>query len=126
MGRLVMVLGGTPATHKLGDIGRDEDDVFVVHEERGDILIGNWLEGFGFVHVEVPRDRTRKLTHAEADKLQGGRLVIGDHASDEMAIDPSEVEDGWESNGHGAIRLANLKPGIPSSWGPGQRVDRGV
>lgn len=95
MGRFVVVIGGSPAIHKLGDIGREVDDIFVVHEERDDTLIGNWLEGFGFVRVEVDRAHTRKLTHAEADKLHGGYMITGGQMLGQTEVEVDEVEDGW-------------------------------
>lgn len=94
--RIVVVIGGSPAIHQLGDIGREEDDLFVCHEEDG-VMVGNWLEGLGFINVRVAKEHTRKLTHAEADRLQGGRLVINEHGpvSDPYQVDPEWVEDGW-------------------------------
>ena len=91
----MVVIGGSPAIHKLGDIHSDIDDIFVVHHERDDILIGNWLEGFGLIDVEVQRAHTRKLTHAEADKLHGGYLAMSGRRMGQVEVDVDEVEDGW-------------------------------
>ena len=99
MGRLTVVLGGTPAIHKLGDIGREKDDLFIVDREEGETLIGRWLEGLGFFDVRVPADRTRKLTRAEADSYHGRIGFIGNTPAGELEIDSSDVEDGWEIDG---------------------------
>ena len=92
---LVMVIGGSPAKHKLGDISRESDDLFVVERREGDLVIGHWLEGYGMIGVEVRAEHTRKLTPEEADAWHGATMGINGAPRGELTIRPSEVEGEW-------------------------------
>lgn len=67
----------TVASHKLGDISRDEPDLCVVHDEDETDYIGNWVTGFGFVNVRFPKTTTRELTDAEVEYYDGKHIQIG-------------------------------------------------
>jgi len=57
----------TKAIHKLGDISREEPDLCFVQKESGDVYIGAWITGFGFVEVKFPKETTRSLTNEEIE-----------------------------------------------------------
>ncbi len=97
--KLVIVRGGSRADHQMGDIRRDEDDYFIINSgetgESGQVL-GHWLEGFGFMNVQVAVADTRKLTHDEADRIHMVPMQIGSTTLPGIVINPSEVDDEWE------------------------------
>ena len=55
----------TKATHKLGDISRDEPDLAIIYGEAGEDYIGEWVTGVGFVNVRFPKATTRSLNAKE-------------------------------------------------------------
>jgi hypothetical protein len=67
----------TTAIHQTGDISRDLPDLCVVSEEDDDNFYGNWVTGFGFVHVKFPKSTTRELTSEEVDKYHGSLIELG-------------------------------------------------
>ena len=67
--RIMVLKGGSPAIHKLGDIGRIEDDYIWVQEEVDDTYIGQFVEGFGFIGVEFNKSDVRVCTKEEIDQL---------------------------------------------------------
>lgn len=75
--RYMILKGGSPAIHKLGDIGRDEDDLICVKSETLDHFIGNFVEGFGFMDVEFRKSDCRPLTPAEIEKLNSKVIQLG-------------------------------------------------
>ncbi len=75
--RYMILKGGSPAIHKLGDIGRDEDDLIFVKSETEDHFIGNFVEGFGFMDVEFRKSDCRPLTLAEIEKLNNSKIQLG-------------------------------------------------
>jgi hypothetical protein len=83
----------TTAVHNLGDISRDEPDLCYVRAESGDDYIGEWVTGFGFIHVRFPKATTRKLTPAEHEKYSGRRMGIGSIVTDPMVIPDCDVEE---------------------------------
>lgn len=66
----------TKATHKIGDISRDEPDLAAIHGEEGDDYIGNWVSGFGFIDVRFPKATTRELTEAERERYAAGSVRL--------------------------------------------------
>lgn len=76
-GRYMILKGGSPAIHKLGDIGRDVDDFIFVKSETQSHFIGNFVEGFGFVDVEFKKSDCRPLTPNEVEKLNNSRISLG-------------------------------------------------
>lgn len=67
----------TKATHKLGDISRDEEDIAFIYAEDGEFWIGQWWTGFGFFDVKFPKATTRELTEEEVNFYEGRALRIG-------------------------------------------------
>lgn len=59
---------GTTAYHQLGNISRDEEDLFKVKEETDGFYIGSWVTGFGFFGVLFPKSTSRSLTEEEIEK----------------------------------------------------------
>ena len=57
----------TKATHKLGDISRDGEDLCFIYSEDNENYIGNWVTGFGFFDVKFPKKTTRSLTPEEIE-----------------------------------------------------------
>ena len=71
MNKIMVLKGGSPAIHKLGDIGRKEDDMIRIHSETDTHCIGNFEEGFGFIDVEFKKEDCRNLTKEERVDLEG-------------------------------------------------------
>jgi hypothetical protein len=73
------ILIGTTAIHKLGDISRDEPDYFMIDEtadQSGEDYIGNWVTGFGFIHVRFPKATSRPVTDAEWEWFLDNPVVM--------------------------------------------------
>lgn len=62
--------------HKMLNYINDTYAFIVVHSEYKDFYIGNWLEGFGFVDIQFPKNKTRSLTKEEQEKINNSRIVI--------------------------------------------------
>lgn len=77
----LMVLWDTlHAFHKLGDIGRPDSDrveFIMVGSVKSDFLVGNFVEGYGFVNVHFPRTACSAPTDAEKGWLEGRGVGIG-------------------------------------------------
>lgn len=71
MNRIMVLKGGSPAIHKLGNIGRENDDYIRVYSEIEDYYIGNFEEGFGFVDVKFRKEDCRPLTEEERKLING-------------------------------------------------------
>jgi len=71
MNKIMILKGGSPAIHKLGNIGRLNDEHIRVHEETETHYIGNFEEGFGFINVEFRKEDCRLLTEEERKELNG-------------------------------------------------------
>lgn len=69
--RLPCYMVATRAMHKTGDISRDEPDLAWIREDHGDEYEGEWIQGYGFIHVRFPKATTRPLTNEEAYKFSG-------------------------------------------------------
>jgi len=73
---MVKYMMATKAIHIMGDISRDEEDLCVITEEDEENYIGNWVFGFGFIHVKFPKATTRELTQEEIDEYNKGYVQI--------------------------------------------------
>jgi len=71
MNKIMMLKGGSPAIHKLGDISRKNDNYIRIHEETKTHYIGSFEEGYGFINVEFRKEDCRKLTEEERKELNG-------------------------------------------------------
>ena len=71
MNKIMVLKGGSPAIHKLGDIRRENDDYIRVYDETKDYYIGNFEEGFGFVDVKFRKKDCRALTEEERKQING-------------------------------------------------------
>lgn len=57
----------TKATHKAGDISRDEPDLCFVYAVDGENYVGAWEAGYGMMYVRFPKGTTRELTAEERE-----------------------------------------------------------
>lgn len=69
--KIMVLKGGSPALHKMGDISREVDDFIRVNREEGEYYIGNFEEGFGFIDVKFKKEDCRPLTEEERKELNG-------------------------------------------------------
>lgn len=67
----------TKAQHKLGDLSRDNESLCYIQGETDTHYIGYWVNSFGFINVEFPKDTTRELTQEEIDRWDGAHIAIG-------------------------------------------------
>jgi hypothetical protein len=58
-------LMGTKAYHQLGEISRDEPDLFYAKNETKECYLGSWVTGMGFFNVCFPKETSRELTKKE-------------------------------------------------------------
>lgn len=77
----------TTAIHKLGDISRDKPDLCIVFKEDEENFYGNFVEGFGFIHVRFPKKTTRPLTDKEKEEWNGKIMAINGTAVYKINID---------------------------------------
>lgn len=75
--RYMILKGGSPAIHKLGDISREEDELIYVKSETQNHFIGIFVEGFGFAEVEFRKSDCRPLTPSEIEKLNNREIQLG-------------------------------------------------
>ncbi|GAB6989605.1 hypothetical protein [Paenibacillus pini] len=87
LNKYMVLLGGRPAKHKLGDIGRKEDDFIRVFREDEEYFIGNFTEGFGFIDVKYKKVDCRNLTVEEVDKLNGKWFGVNGDPHYQISID---------------------------------------
>lgn len=71
MNKIMVLKGGSPAIHKLGNIGRENDDYIRVYSETEDYYIGNFEEGVDFVDVKFRKKDCRPLTEEERKQING-------------------------------------------------------
>ena len=71
MNKIMILKSGSPALHKLGDIGREVDDLIRVHSETEEYYIGSFEEGLGFIDVKFKKEDCRPLTEEERKDLNG-------------------------------------------------------
>lgn len=77
----------TRASHRLGDVSRDEPSLAIVYDETDADYIGEWATGIGFINVRFPKDSTRELTEDEKRYYRGKYLELAG------AIRPIHIED---------------------------------
>lgn len=111
MNKIMVLKGGSPAIHKLGDLGRKEDNFIKVSTETDTHYIGSFVEGFGFFNVEFKKEDCRLLTIEEKNKLSGSWWGINDNPIGRLFIDEEGNIIKSESKMiHGTIfRITNLK-----------------
>jgi hypothetical protein len=68
---------GTTAYHLLGEISREEEDLFYASRETDDYYIGHWITGFGFINVCFPKETSRPLTREEQEHYGKQYIQIG-------------------------------------------------
>lgn len=95
MNKIMILKGGRPAIHKLGNIGRNVDDKIRVHSEDGTNYIGNFEEGFGFIDVKFNKNDCRPLTKEEREELNGSWYTMSGTPLYRIYVD----EDGNIING---------------------------
>lgn len=71
MNKIMILKGGSSALHKLGNIGRKDDEFIRVHKETETHYIGMFEEGLGFIDVEFRKEDCRYLTEEERKELNG-------------------------------------------------------
>jgi hypothetical protein len=69
MSKVMVLKGGSPAIHQLGNIGREDDEYIHVYAETENEYIGQFEEGFGFVDVRFNKTDCRKLKESEINSL---------------------------------------------------------
>ena len=79
MTKVGLDLMGTKAYHQLGDISRDEDDLFYANGETDDYYIGSWCTGLGFFNVCFPKETSRVLTNEEVKKYNKTYVQLASH-----------------------------------------------
>lgn len=87
MNKYMVLLGGRPAKHKMGNIGREKDNFIRVFKEDEDYFIGNFAEGFGFIDVKFKKGDCRNLTLEEVDGLNGKWFGINGNPYYQISID---------------------------------------
>lgn len=87
MNKIMILKGGSPAQHKLGDIGRTNDDFIRVNDETETHYIGNFEEGFGFINVKFQKEDCRTLTEEEKTKLNGSWYSINENPLYKIYVD---------------------------------------
>lgn len=68
---------GTKAFHQLGDISRDNFDLFLAIGETEKYWVGNWITGFGLINVLFPKETSRNLTPQEIEEYNKLYTYIG-------------------------------------------------
>lgn len=77
---------GTIAFHQLGEISRDEPDLFRAYGETKDYYVGMWVTGFGFFDVLFPKDTSRELTDEEREKYNAMHVQIGSQPPQKLNV----------------------------------------
>jgi hypothetical protein len=67
----------TRARHKLGDLSRDAAALAIIYDEQGDVYVGEWASGLGYINVEFPKATTRPLTRQEHERYNGVGIQTG-------------------------------------------------
>jgi hypothetical protein len=84
----------TKAIHQTGDISRDAPDICVVTHEDGENYVGNWVMGYGFIHVLFPKMTTWELTQEEKEHYHGMIIQVGSYFQYTLkTLDPVNVEE---------------------------------
>jgi hypothetical protein len=80
-------LMGTKAFHQLGDISREEYDLFSAIGETEKYWVGAWLTGMGFFNVLFPKETSRDLTSEEIEKYNKTYVKIGSQPALKLKVD---------------------------------------
>jgi len=99
MNKIMVLKGGSPALHKLGDIGRKQDDLIRVHSETDTHYIGNFEEGYGYIDVKFKKEDCRPLNEEERKELNGSWFGINGLPMYRMYVD----EEGNMISGKGTM-----------------------
>ncbi|MBE6067956.1 MAG: hypothetical protein E7211_09730 [Clostridium lundense] len=87
MNRVMVLKGGSPAIHKLGNLSREDDEYIRVLEENENEYIGHFEEGFGFVGVRFNKLHCRKLTKEEIEKLNSKVFIVNGKVWGKVTLD---------------------------------------
>jgi hypothetical protein len=79
-------LMGTEAYHQLGDIGRDDYDLFQAYGETEDYWVGAWICGYGFFNVCFPKETSRELTPEEKEEWNKKYIGINSQPGHKLNI----------------------------------------
>jgi hypothetical protein len=79
-------LMGTKAYHQLGEISRDEYDLFHANYETDNYWIGSWITGFGFFNVLFPKETSRELTQEEITQYNKTYIQLGSYPPTKLNI----------------------------------------
>ena len=105
MNKIMILKGGSPAIHKLGDIGRKEDDLVRIYKETDTHYIGNFEEGYGFIDVKFRKEDCRPLTEDEIKELNGSWYSINGNPLYRIYVDKEgNLIKGKCIMKHGAIK----------------------
>jgi len=84
-------LMGTKAIHLLGDISRDEFDLFSTSAETEKYWIGMWVTGFGFFNVLFPKETSRELTNEEVEKYNKTYVQLSSNPPIKLNVSNNEM-----------------------------------
>lgn len=87
MTRVMVLKGGAPALHKLGNISRTDDEFIDVKEETETEYIGNFSEGFGYIDVRFDKKDCRPITKEEVDSLNKKVFTINNKVYGRICVD---------------------------------------
>lgn len=87
LNKIMVLKGGSPAIHQLGNIGRNEDEYIRVYAEDKDDFIGVFEEGFGFIDVRFKKDDCRKIDGKDFDFLNRQVYAMGDMLMGYVTVD---------------------------------------
>ena len=87
MNRIMVLKGGSPAMHKLGNIGRKDDDYIRVYAESEGEYIGVFEEGFGFIDVRFKKNDCRIINEDEFKFLNKQFCTIGNNVLHNVSVD---------------------------------------
>ncbi len=73
-----LILMANEGYHKIINYPPQGYELIEVAYESGDFYIGNWIEGFGFIHIQFPKSATRPLTEQEIAKYSKRTFYIND------------------------------------------------
>lgn len=105
----MMLKGGSPAIHKMGNIGREYDDYIRVSDMNDEYYIGNFEYGFGFVGVKFKKEDVRRCTQDEIDKLNKSWYGINNMPLYQYHLNSA----GYFIKNHEKLEFSNAKSTLP-------------
>ena len=87
MNRMMVLKGGSPALHMLGDISRQDDNFIRVNREYDGCFYGCFEEGYGFIDVRFRKEDCRTLTKEEIEEQNKKYFAINGQARYKIHID---------------------------------------